>query len=224
MCRHNQGAQAGDIPRGRLPTTPAGDSSRVRGRSFCPQARGLHPSMSNVPGREPSAHTTSLRRASRPVRAGRERADRVQIGYKGSEWTHTDERKPHDSAVHMGDQGALAVLCHHFGHSGPRSPPVRCQEVPPRPTRGSPTLEHRQESSTPAANLLDPLQPSFDTLHTSMLVQYSHNTDNCHSTTREQERQAGGTREQHNDPHHKTTPQTATRSIGVNDNPNSVIS
>ena len=46
------GCPAGDIPRGRLPTTPAGDMSRVRGRPSCPQARGLHPSMSNVPGRE----------------------------------------------------------------------------------------------------------------------------------------------------------------------------
>ena len=173
---------------------------------------------------EPSATPRPSRGPpGRSIHGGNER-DHVQIGYKGSGRPHTDERKPHDSAVHMDGQGALAVLCHRFGHSGPRSPPVRCQEVPPRPTRGNPTLEHRQESSTPAANLLDPLQPSFDTLHASMLVQHSHNTDKCHSTTREQERQTGGTRERHNDPHHKTTTQTASRSIGVNDNPNSVIS
>ena len=90
--------------------------------------------------REPSAHAASLTRAARPARTGRERADCVHIGYKGSERTHTDERKPHDSAVHMDGQGALAVLCHRFGHSGPRSPPVRCQCALPSSTRSTPAM------------------------------------------------------------------------------------
>ena len=113
-----------DVPRGRVQTTPAGDMSRVRGQSSCPRTRGLHPSMSSVPGRESLLPTPRTSGAARPVRAGQEQADRVQIGDKGSERTHTDERKPHDSAVHIDGQGVPTALCHRFGHSGPRSPPV----------------------------------------------------------------------------------------------------
>ena len=78
--------------------------------------------------------------AARPVRAGQERADRVQIGDKGSERTHTDERKPHDSAVHIDGQGVPTALCHQFGHSGPRSPSMHCQCALPSSTRSTPAM------------------------------------------------------------------------------------
>ena len=95
-----------------------GDSHPVPERVDCTRRCRMSPA------ERAFCHTTSLRRASRPVRAGRERADRVHIGHKGSERTHTDERKPHDSAVHIDGQGVPTALCHRFGHSGPRSPPV----------------------------------------------------------------------------------------------------
>ncbi|EGF50045.1 conserved domain protein [Actinomyces sp. oral taxon 170 str. F0386] len=75
--------------------------------------------MSNLPDQESLLSTPRTSGAARPVRPRRERADRVQIGDKGSERTHTDERKPHDSAIHIDGQGVLAVLCHRFGHSDP---------------------------------------------------------------------------------------------------------
>ena len=142
------GCPGGDVPRGRVPTTPAGDSSRVRGQPSCPRTRGLHPSMSNVPSRESLLPTPRPSRGplGQSIRGGSE-GDRVHIGYKGSERTHTDERKPHDSAVHMDGRGALAVLCHRFGHSGPRSSPVRCQCALPSSTRSTPAMM----SAMPAA-------------------------------------------------------------------------
>ena len=115
---------------GRRPSRPGtfdidGCSPRVRGQDGCPRTRGLHPSMSNVPGREGLLPTPrpSEGPLDQCIHGGNKR-DHVHIGYKGSERPHTDERKPHDSAVHMDGRGALAVLCHRFGHSGPRSPPV----------------------------------------------------------------------------------------------------
>ena len=111
-----------------------GDSHPVPERVDCTRRCRMSPA------ERAFCHTTSLRRASRPVRAGRERADRVHIGHKGSERSHTDERKPHDSAVHMDGRGALAVLCLRFGHSGPRSPPVRCQCALPSSTRSTPAM------------------------------------------------------------------------------------
>ena len=116
-----------DVPHGRVQTTPAGDISRTRRCRVSPAERAFCPH--HVPYR-----------AARPVRAGRERADRVHIGDKGSERTHTDERKPHDSAVRMGGQGVPTALCHRFGHSGPRSPPVRCQCALPSSTRSTPAM------------------------------------------------------------------------------------
>ena len=130
----------GDIPRGRVPMAPDGDTSRVRGRPSCPQAHGLCPSMSNVPSGESLRPTPRTSGAARPARAGQERADRVQIGDKGSERTHTDEGKPHDSAVCLDGRGVPAVLCHRFGHSGPRSPPMRCQCALPSSTRSTPAM------------------------------------------------------------------------------------
>ena len=135
------GCPGGDTPRGRVPTTPAGDMSRVRGQPFCTRTRGTAPVDVECPRpREPSARATHLRGPSGQSALGGSERDRVHIGYKGSGRPHTDERKPHDSAVHMDGQGALAVLCHRFGHSGPRSPPARYQCALPSSTRSTPAM------------------------------------------------------------------------------------
>ena len=46
----------------------------------------------------------------------------------------------HHAPHYMDGQGVPVVLCHRFGHAGPRSPPMRCQCGLPSSTRSTPAM------------------------------------------------------------------------------------